>query len=156
LKVIKRMLGSRYRVSFLTFFVVLIAAVPGCQHHDAKPPENPAADHLRKLGIAYDVALYKGRMPRKGEDLKPYLKQIAPNEDPEVFLRSPNDGQPYEVAWGVRLDRVMDIGAVFAHEKKGVDGKRYVMTVARIVKTMTDAEFSHATYPGGKKPVGAD
>jgi hypothetical protein len=127
------------------------AGLPGCTG-PPQPQENQAAAHLRTIIQAYDLALYhKGRPPRDAEELKPFLKQLREHEDPDVLLRSPNDGQPYEIVWGVNLNQDVDPGAVLAYEKQGAEGKRYVITVGRIVKEMTEAEFSGASLARGRK-----
>jgi len=121
----------------------------------AKPEENQAAAHLRKIVQAYNEVNYRhGRSPRSADELKPILKQMSERDDPEIFLRSPNDGEPYEIVWGINLERVTDGSILVAYEKKGVDGKRYAINVARIVKQLTDAEIQKASPPRGKKPAG--
>lgn len=133
---------------------VLTGVLAGCAGKHP-PEENQAAVHLRKIAQAYDLVLYKNRRPpRNAEELKPFLQQLGPHDAPEDLLRSPNDGQPYEIVWGVNPDREANLSALLAHEKNGVDGKRYAITVGRIVKTLTEAEFKDTSYPGGKQPAG--
>ncbi len=127
----------------------LVIPVSGCSEKP-KVQENKAADHLRKIGQAFDMAQYKGGTPKNADDIKPFLKQLSPQEEPDEMLRSPNDGEPYEIMWGVNLEKQTDIGAIFAHEKKGSNGKRYVITVARLVLQMSDAEFAGATFARGR------
>jgi hypothetical protein len=136
-----------------TVWLALIAltAMSGCAGKSKQPEENKAADHLRKIGQAFDLAIHTGRVPHNAEELKSFLKELYP-EDPDELLRSPNDGQPYEIMWGVNFDDQPDINAIFAHEKNGVAGKRYVITVARIVMHMTDDDFDKASFAEGKKP----
>ena len=146
------MIGFRNVTKIGTIFVGLAMwpALMGCAEKP-KVQENKAADHLRKIGQSFDMAQYGGGAPKSAEDIKPFLKQLSPNEDPEDMLRSPNDGEPYEIIWGVNLEKQTEFGAIFAHEKKGVDGKRYVISVARIVTQMSDAEFQGATFAKGKR-----
>jgi hypothetical protein len=130
---------------------VLALAPAGCSEKP-KFQENKAADHLRKIAIAFDNFNHgKGHPPKDAEDIKPILKLLSPKENPDDVLRSPNDGEPYEILWGVNLERQTEFGAIFAHEKKGVDGKRYVITVSRLVSQMTDAELQGATFARGKR-----
>jgi hypothetical protein len=68
-------------------------------------------------------------------------------------LTSSRDGQPYVVIFGV------DLGArnspdTFVYEKTGADGKRYVLTMSRDVRQLTDAESAQATFANGHKPSG--
>jgi hypothetical protein len=127
--------------------------MPGCKGEPARPQENKAAGHLRTIAQAFDLAIDKRRVPQNVEELKPFLQQLSGGEDVEVLLRSPNDGQPYEIMWGVNLEREEAIDAIFAHEKLGVAGRRYVITVSRIVKQIGDDEFSKASFARGKKPA---
>jgi len=142
------MRGSPRFAGVLMLFVGVVAGLglPGCAGK-RESQENPAAAHLRRIAGAYDMVLYhKRRPPRSVEDLKPFLKEDEQG-DPDVFLRSPNDGQPYEIVWGVNLDNEENLSAILAHEKNGVEGKRYVITIARIVKEMTEEDFKRATFP---------
>jgi hypothetical protein len=133
--------------------VLVLAGLPGLPGCSAKPPPPQTADHLRKILQAFDLANYeKRRGPKDEDELKVYLKQLEGVQDPDQWLRSPNDGQPYEIIWGVNLMDETDIKAIVAYEKQGVAGKRQVITVARIVREMSDAEFSEATFATGKKP----
>src|SRR5262245_30444540 len=118
----------------------------------AKEQPNPTPDHLRKILQAFDLANYeKRRGPNDADELRSYLKQVNGVDDPDELLLSPNDNQPYEIVWGVNLLNEENPGAVVAYEQKGVSGKRYVITAARVVKEMSDAEFSGAAFATGKK-----
>ena len=104
------------------------------------------------IANAFDNAqLGKGKIIHNAEELKPWLQQISKKENIDEFLRSPNDGEPYEIMWGVNLDRQNDLNLVFAHEKKGVDGKRYVINVGRIVLHLTEAEFEAVSFARGTR-----
>lgn len=132
-------------------FVLVVALPSGCSEKP-KVEENKAADHLRKIINAFDVALYDNKHPLRDEtELKAALKKISPAENPDEIIRSPNDGEPYEIVWGVNLDRQTESNAIVAHEKKGAGGKRYVITVARIVSQMNDSDFANASFAKGKK-----
>jgi hypothetical protein len=129
-----------------------VLSAPGCSSKPTQIEENTAAPRLRKIMQAYDIAIYKGKIPQNADDLKPFLLELAPNDNPEEILRSPNDNEPYEVVWGTNLDRIEERNVVVAYEKTGVNGVRYVITNERIVKTMTDDEFRQANIARGKKP----
>jgi hypothetical protein len=142
---------DRFHTTYVVvFWFVVLSAELGCAEKSRGPEENKAANHLRKIAQAFDLAQYKGSAPKNAEEIKPLLKQLSKDEEPDAMLRSPNDGEPYEVAWGARLDRQTDLKAILAYEKKGVDGKRYVITVARIVLQMNDADFEAATFVQGR------
>jgi hypothetical protein len=68
---------------------------------------------------------------------------------------SPNDGQPYEILWGVDISKADAEGAapaVVAYERQGVGGKRYVLLVGIAVRALTAAEFARAHFPRGHQP----
>jgi hypothetical protein len=137
---------------YLSFLAACLgsAFLWGCG--ESKPAPNKAPGHLRKIIQGFDLAIATNRRPpRDAEELKPFLQQISEKEDPEEILRSPNDGQPYEIMWGVNPLQQEEFDALLAYEKNGVDGKRYVITVARIVKEMSDAEFKEARRASPRK-----
>lgn len=145
-----RLLGA------LLLFVAVVASMglAGCGGK-REPEENQAATHLRKIAQAYNEVNYRhGRSPRSVDELKPILKQISERDDPDIFLRSPNDGEPYEIVWGINLERITDGSLLVAYEKKGVDGKRYAISADRVVKHLTDEEIEKASTLKGKKPAG--
>jgi hypothetical protein len=138
--------------------VLALAALSGCGGGpQPMPAESGAAAHLRQIANAYDsVVMRGGRPPRSMEDLRPVLQAMVPGKDPDEYFRSPNDGEPYVIVWGIRLDRIDDADGVLAHEKKGRDGKRFVITLSRFTKELSDAEFSQIHYPRPSGPVGDD
>src|SRR5262245_45050551 len=100
-------------------------------------------ENLSKIERAYDKAIQKlGRPPADTEQLKPFLKEFG---DPDKILRSPRDGQPYVILYGVHIRKVkLEMPPpIWAYEKNGVNGKRYVLTVMGAVP-MTDEEFAKA------------
>ena len=126
-------------------------ATEGC----SKPPpqEDAAVVNLRKIVQAYDAAEYKlRRAPRNEEELKRFFAEAGATDDPDQYLRSPRDGQPYVVLYGTALDPD-GRNTILAHEKNGVEGKRYVITLSRDVKLLTADEFARAEFaaePAGK------
>ena len=146
------MAGCRYLQLFVVWCCITLLgpALSGCSKKE-EVQENKAADHLRKIALAFEMAQYSGKAPKSADVIKPFLKELSPNEDPDDILRSPNDGEPYVVMWGVNLERQTDFNAIFAHEKKGTDGKRYVINVTRIVLQMSDADFAAASFAKAKK-----
>jgi hypothetical protein len=121
--------------------IVVSLTVVGCSSKK-EYEENQAATHLRKIMQAYDEACYKGRPPKNMDEFRPYIQQVTQAEDLDAYLRSPNDGEPYEIVWGIDLERVSSGGLLLAYEKKGVDGKRYAINAARVVKQLSDEEIN--------------
>jgi hypothetical protein len=132
----------------LTFF-----AAAGCSP-PAPPQEDPAVVNLRKIVQAYDAAEYRlHRGPRSEEELRRFFAEAGATGDPDQYLRSPRDGQPYVVLYGAALDPD-GRNIILAHEKEGVEGKRYVITLSRDVKLFTEGEFANAEFAtevAGKK-----
>lgn len=131
----------------------VLAALLGC----SKPPPEPedaAAVNLRRIAQAFDVAEYKlRRAPRDEGELRRFLGETGAAVDPDQLLRSPRDGQPYVIRYGSRLDPD-GRNTVLAHEKDGVGGRRYVITLSRDVRLLSEQEFSAAEFAGGKKAAG--
>jgi hypothetical protein len=108
--------------------------------------------NLRKIVQAFDAAEYKlRRAPKNEEELKRFFTDAGATGDPEQYLRSPRDGQPYVIIYGTALDPD-GRSIILAHEKDGAEGKRYVITLSRDVKLLTADEFAKAEFAGGKKP----
>ncbi len=113
---------------------------------------NTTEDRLLKIGNAYRNAVSRlGRAPKDFQELKPSLEGNAT----EDFLRSPNDGEPLVVIWGVDFDKLpMRPGSpvVAVYEKKGVGGKRYVLRSPLSTCVMTDEQWKKAVFPPGYTP----
>ena len=75
---------------------------------------------------------------RAVDDLKSVAKEFG---DVDMLLKSPIDGQPYVIVWGVDLGNAANPTMVVAHEKIGAGGVRYVMTPTGVRK-LTDVEFA--------------
>lgn len=106
-------------------------------------------DQLVTLSRVYTAAQRSlGRPPRGVDDLKAVAKEFG---DLDQLLKSPNDGQPYAIVWGVDLANAPNPTMIVAHEKLGAGGVRYVMTPTGIMK-VTDQEFARATFPPGYTP----
>ncbi len=116
-------------------------------------PRIPAADNLKKILAAYgQFCATEQKPPESAEDLKPALAKLG---NPDELLRSPRDGQPFVICWGVDLMRPVDWAKstpVLAYEKQGLDGRRYVLTTRRNVELMRDQDFRQASFPPGHTP----
>jgi hypothetical protein len=131
-------------------FALGLLGVAGC---GSRVIERVTSDHggdqLVTLSRIYTAAHRSlGRPPRGVNDLKTVAKEFG---DLDRLLKSPNDGQPYAIVWGVDLGNAPNPTMVVAHEKVGARGVRYVMTPTG-VRTLTDAEFGRAEFPPGYKP----
>jgi hypothetical protein len=125
-------------------------ALLGC----AQPsqPNDRSQDHLMYIGRAYMQHNVEKKCPPKSiEDLKPFLAEAG---DPAEILRSPDDGENYVICWNVALLKPVTWAhstPVLAYEKRGTDGRRYVLTTLRSVELLTDEEFRQASFPPDHK-----
>jgi hypothetical protein len=138
----------------LTLFALTFSlpGLLGCSGNGDRP-RNPTEERLLEIGGAYvNAATRLGRAPRNFDDLKPNLENGATAD----FLRSPNDGEPFVVLWGVDFRKLPpgkdDPFTVAAYEKNGVDGKRYVLRFPPSVAHLTDEDLQRAAFPPGHKP----
>jgi hypothetical protein len=104
-------------------------------------------ENLTRILAAYDQATRQlGRPPANLEEFRPFL---TPYGNADEILRSPHDGQPYGVVWGVDV-RKSSLHTMppptLAYERHGVNGKRYVLTVMGVVP-MTEEEFAQLKLP---------
>ena len=111
-------------------------------------PPKVTADDGKRLGaiaFAYQRAGEQlGRPPQSVADLQPHLKMAG---DPAELLRSPRDGQPYVIVWGVDLEAPFERELpVIAYEQRGAGGERMVLNLMGIVP-LTDAEFAALALP---------
>lgn len=125
----------------------------GCGGGKPAAKDAPAAyENLRKISSAYLQATNGlNRPPRSLDEIMTFLGKDG---NPEEILRSPEDGEPYVILWGVDY-RTVQPGPggfpVLAYEQRGKGGKRYVLQV-RNVSQLSDEEFKRAPFPPGHKP----
>lgn len=119
----------------------------GCSSKPARLKESPDAKNLRLIGQTYNLFVQdKHRAPRNASELKDHFKQLIEKPaDPDKVLISPRDGESYVIYYGAPLD-ADDGGTILAHEKKGAEGSRYVLTVEGIIGKKSDAEFAGSTF----------
>jgi hypothetical protein len=139
-------------VRFHLLLLVLLT-LAGCSGTGADRPLDPTEERLFKIGNAYLAATTRlKRPPKNADELKPSLEGGADAD----ALRSPRDGQPFVIIWGVDFNRLPpgrdDIYTVAAYEQRGADGKRYVLHFPRGVVLLTDEELRKAAFPPGHKP----
>jgi hypothetical protein len=105
---------------------------------------NAEEEAILHVGEAYEEATRAHKKPPADvKALKPYLKKYG---DPEKALISPNDGEPYQITWGVmprRPPRSPKSNPFLVYEKTGKDGKRYAIDFTFKVRHLTDEEFQN-------------
>jgi hypothetical protein len=140
------------RLGWLHVVLAAVVGLAGCSRKVDRPL--PAAEQrLLDIGTAYLNAINRLKRPPRGfDDLKPSLQPGAT----EDYLRSPGDGEPFVIFWGIDYHKLppgpVDPFTVAAYEKKGVEGKRYVLRFPRSVVQMTDEELRKAVFPSGHSP----
>jgi hypothetical protein len=145
------MIRSAVRTGFVAAWAVAWLGLAGCSSKPEKP-RDPGEVNLRKIVQAYDLGEYHlHRPPRNEDELKRFLEGLGETGDLNEILHSPRDGQPYVILFGPPLDSDAR-DTVLAYEKTGADGKRYVVTLSRDIKVLTDQEFAGATFAKGHRP----
>ncbi len=79
----------------------------------------------------------------------PYLEQQG---NPAEILHSPNDDADFEIVWNVELRQLKAKGndiPVVAYEKRGKDGKRFVLRGRSEILELTESSLKSATFPAG-------
>jgi hypothetical protein len=133
-------------------FVMCLGGL-GCGGGDTKvePTEAPISyQRLRAIQRAYMQATRElQRPPQNAQDILPYLHYKGEG-GPAALLRSPDDGEPYQIFWGTDPLRPREDGQlpILACEQRGKDGARYLMD-AQFVRRKTDEEFKEAPLPPG-------
>jgi hypothetical protein len=117
--------------------------VSGCSSKKPITELSKDEEAINIVGRAYrDASLALKRGPTNVKELKPYLKKYG---DPDRSLVSPNDGEPYQIVWGLmpsRPGRSSVENPILAYEQTGKDGKRYVLDCMLKVHHLTDKEFT--------------
>jgi hypothetical protein len=126
------------------FMMLAAITLGGCSANAPPAPHFADTENLSKIERAYHADLQKlGRPPANADQLKPYLKEFG---DPDAILRSPRDGEPYVIIYGVDIRKPFSMPPpIWLYEKHGADGKRYVMTIMGMM-CMTDEEFANAKF----------
>lgn len=121
----------------------------GCSK-DTPRTSDATSQNLQKIWQAYMLYTdWKRKTPRNDEELKSYFPEIGEQGDPDAILRSPRDGEAFEILYGPRVDSDAR-SVVFAHEQTGVEGRRYVLMLSGDVKEISEEEFKKAEFA---KPV---
>lgn len=132
--------------------LVTCALALGCNRggNVERDPPTPTERQLESIGDAYVRATIKlDHPPGSLTELMPWLKEQG---NPEEILRSPNDGQNFEIVWGVELRRLKARGSdipIIAYERLGKDGTRHVLRGRSEVLRMSESELRSAKFPDG-------
>jgi hypothetical protein len=123
----------------------------GCQGGTQITPPTDSS-MLRGITRVYAIATRDlGRPPKSMDELEAVYAQADP--DPSKYVRSARDGEEFVVVWGLNL-KSLPADTVLAYERKGVDGKRMVVTLNGEVREVSEDEFKALKFPKGHKPGG--
>jgi hypothetical protein len=131
-----------------------LSGLVGCT---SKPvvKEDEAAQDLSNIGMAYGfVVTGDFHPPRDIAEIKKVLDglhRMGKTPPTDEVLVSSRDGEPYVIILGARLGEVISQD-ILAYEKKGADGKRYVLLMDRSVRQLSDEEFKQATFAQRHRP----
>ncbi len=143
----------------LFYCVMLISAMCGCgkQQSDEGSVDKTRAK-LQAISGAYMTATMKTeRAPAKPDDLLPFLGDATTSEEQKrAKLRSDNDGEDFVIAWGVDFRKQRESGllrdAIFAYEKRGKGGQRYVLKLPTDIFIIPDDVFQKSQFHEGYQP----
>jgi hypothetical protein len=160
------MVGAKFVFKIGAACLLACCAAAGCGGRHTGKPLDPASQQLRNIGYAYELATMRlDRPPLRRAELLPFLKKEedpenpAARADPTDIFRSANDGEEFVIHWGLDVRAVNPAGhpskvPVLAYEKRGKDGKRFILQHVRIVRKVTDEELAKLPFPPGfKNPV---
>jgi hypothetical protein len=136
-------------------FVAALLCIAGCSSKPVSREDEQTQD-LNCIARAYGIIVNADHhAPKNVEEIKKLLSGLHKADivpDPEEILVSTRDGQPYVIIYGVNLGMVAPSPEILAYEKKGAEGKRYVLLMSRDVRQITDEEFKQAKFANGHKP----
>jgi len=142
--------------------VLSCLGLAGCGNGEPQFKEEPVPTEcqkrLRIIGDTYVRATQKLNRPPNNmtelmQSLKDYMK-AQPSLKLEDVLKSPEDGQPFEIVWGVQLLQLKERGSdmpIVAFEKIGKNGERNVLRGNRDTILMSESELRSAKFPSGYK-----
>ena len=137
-------LRIRKRYALLLGVLGLLGCSSGKPATTGPAAPETAEERLTAIGKAYLKAASRlGKPPRGAEDIK---DDVEGGFTPEL-LRSPNDNEPFVILWGVDLNKLPksgDAGPILAYEKRGKEGKRFVLRYPLAVAQLSEEEFSKA------------
>ncbi len=144
-----------------TFIVLAFLAsaimVLGCGKQTVAVKRSEDGNNLACVAMAYKQVAGQGNPPRSINEIMPVLEKMG---DPQTLLRSPRDGQPYVIVWGIDFRKVMagrnkmspGNMPIIAYEQQGKDGKRMAIDLGMKVKEYTAEEFARLKLPPSSTP----
>jgi hypothetical protein len=139
----------RVRDAAIKFMIAMFAG--GCAADNAAPASVEGTAHLQRLGGYYRAYAggAQGQAPPNEPKFRQYLQRnLAKGERIDELLASPRDGQPYVIAYGIKLPSLgSPQPTVLIHERTGVDGVRLYLTSNLTVRQANEDEFAKLEVP---------
>lgn len=144
------------RLSRAVIGALVVAAASGCSAGGLSPDDEVKRD-LGEIARAYDVVIAASqRPPRALDQIEKVLADLHTDglvaAQPADVLTSPRDGQPYVIILGADLGASL-ASEILIYEKRGAEGRRYVLQMNYEVHQLTDEQFGQATFAMGHKPA---
>ena len=147
--------GLRDPIGVWSWFLLTLMAisVSGCGGAASRGDLPAEFGKLRDLAAIYVHSAQSMRRPPRGwEDLAPLLEP-AGISDPEAFFRSTRDGQPFVVIWDVDVLTYVGSDVVLAYERRGSEGKRWIVYCSQRMSEVSEDEFRDLQFPRGHEPA---
>ncbi|GDY08316.1 hypothetical protein LBMAG52_18020 [Planctomycetia bacterium] len=139
--------------------VLLLLVICGCGSNAPTVfPVDKTRAKLQAISGAYMAATTQAnRAPAKPIELLPFLGDASVTEEQKrEKLRSDNDGEEFVIAWGVdfrkQAEDIHSRDVIFAYEKRGKGGQRYVLKLPTDIFVIPDDVFQKSQFSKGYEP----
>ena len=140
-------------VAFFAFALAAAGCGDGVRYVEPTTPPSENQQRLNYIGDAYLRSTMRlNRAPKSVAELAPTFKSLGLKG--EDFLKSADDGKPFEIVWGSDLRSLQGSGSeipIIAFERDGKDGKRHVLRGRSEVLLMSESELRSGKFPDGYK-----
>jgi hypothetical protein len=143
----------RRKADCLLVMLLLGFGAVGCGKREVVNNGPDGMYNLQSIAKAYTVTAIRVGPPTRVEDIMPVLKEIG---DPQELLRSPRDGKPHIIVWGIDVGHPMTGRSsmpILAYEQVGKDGKRQAIDLTKKVTEYTAEEFARLKLPVPPNPT---
>ena len=150
-------MNSQFVKRLFAFALALVCwCAAGCGNStntgEDAPPPTECQKRLIAIGKAYVGASAKNNKPPANVgELLPFLKEAG---KPDELLKSPNDGQNFEIVYGCKILAIKETGSdvpIVAFERTGKNGERNVLRGNRETLLMSKSELKSGKFPDGYK-----
>jgi hypothetical protein len=120
----------------------------GCTGKQSESKERETSG-LKQLSVMYGrfLSRHRGQPPANEKEFKEFVKSVTAGQpsgpvDVDRLFISNRDNQPYVIIYGpVTGPATPSGGPVFAYEKTGLEGKRFVAATTTAVIEVDEAQF---------------